>query len=170
VALALGFATLAYERGERAGLWSLTLQTWLSVLLLASCLAPSRKGYRALMRFLPLRALGKVSYSIYLWQQLFLVTRTPDWGFVRRPGIDLVCALGVGVAAYFLVERPCLLLKDRIGARGSVAGGATLQGARALLALPGVKFVSRLAPSRTPSGGVSLPLGQATKPTSKGQP
>src|SRR5262249_10936916 len=64
--------------------------------------------------FLNLRVMGlvgTVSYSLYLWQQLFLYPTSPDW-FMRWP-INIAFALGLGVLSYLLIERPFLALKDR---------------------------------------------------------
>jgi peptidoglycan/LPS O-acetylase OafA/YrhL len=115
--LAAALAAAVYAGGLRVSALELTAQTWLSALLLFRCLTPGADGYRALLRSAPLRALGRVSYSLYLWQQLFLVAREPAWPFLRRPGVDVAAATMVSLLAYFLVERPCFALKDRIGAR-----------------------------------------------------
>ncbi len=58
-------------------------------------------------------ALGALSYSLYLWQQPFLITESRSaWG--RWP-VNLAMAFGCAVASHLLVERPFLRLKDRLG-------------------------------------------------------
>ena len=59
----------------------------------------------------PLRFLGKISYSVYLWQQIFLITRQPDWGVLRVFPFNIACVLVAGVASHYLIERPFLKLK-----------------------------------------------------------
>ena len=56
---------------------------------------------------------GRLSYSLYLWQQMFLVVRTPEIDAVRRFPIDLVLTVACALASYYVVERPFLRLKDR---------------------------------------------------------
>ncbi|ACB76035.1 acyltransferase family protein [Opitutus terrae] len=59
----------------------------------------------------PLRMLGLISYSLYLWQQLFL---SPDgWLAQGRLLAPLLAALAAAVLSYRLVEKPLLGLKDR---------------------------------------------------------
>ena len=61
-----------------------------------------------------LRQLGKLSYSIYLWQQLFLFTKVPHWGWLRMFPVNLLMSIIAGVGSYCIVERPFLNLKDRL--------------------------------------------------------
>jgi peptidoglycan/LPS O-acetylase OafA/YrhL len=65
----------------------------------------------------PMTALGVLSYSLYLWQQPFLDAGGP-LPMSRWPA-NIPLAFACAVASYFLVERPFLRLKDRIGWRAS---------------------------------------------------
>jgi peptidoglycan/LPS O-acetylase OafA/YrhL len=56
---------------------------------------------------------GLISYSLYLWQQLFLVVDTPSWGFVRQVPFCFLMTGGAALLSYFLIERPFLRLKRR---------------------------------------------------------
>jgi peptidoglycan/LPS O-acetylase OafA/YrhL len=63
----------------------------------------------------PARALGKLSYSIYLWHGLIFIAVARAWP--GHTGLDwLVVAVGLtavaSVASYYLIERPFLRLKD----------------------------------------------------------
>jgi peptidoglycan/LPS O-acetylase OafA/YrhL len=57
-----------------------------------------------------LRWFGQLSYSLYLWQQLFLVEYTLPYPFPfsphRAPFLPLLCALACAVASRYLVEKP----------------------------------------------------------------
>ena len=77
----------------------------------------------------PLRGLGLASYSIYLWQQLFLAP--PDtyrslWWCTAWPQ-NIFVAIACGALAWLLVERPVAALKKRL----SRSPGATLKPAAA---------------------------------------
>ncbi len=55
----------------------------------------------------PVVFLGRISYSLYLWQQLFF--SSPH---ARPLGLALLGALGCACLSYFLVEQPMLRLRD----------------------------------------------------------
>lgn len=55
----------------------------------------------------PVVWLGRGSYSIYLWQQLFSFTpKIEPWYWAALPFL-------IGAASYYLVEKPALLLRER---------------------------------------------------------
>jgi len=60
----------------------------------------------------PLVAIGILSYSLYLWQQLFL-NETAASALTFFP-TNIVLALLCGTASYFLVEQPCLRLREKM--------------------------------------------------------
>jgi len=73
----------------------------------------------AVLSWTPLRALGLVSYSLYLWQQLFFGPPQDYrhvWLWSTWP-YNLFAALLCGVLAYWAVERPCAWLKSRWAGR-----------------------------------------------------
>jgi peptidoglycan/LPS O-acetylase OafA/YrhL len=55
----------------------------------------------------PVVWLGKISYSLYLWQQLFA------YGDRHRPWYFVLIAVGLASASYYLVEQPMLRLRER---------------------------------------------------------
>ena len=61
----------------------------------------------------PIQFFGLISYSLYLWQELF-TGRPTDYG---AAGWLLFCPLMIVVAmlSYYLVERPCARLAKRLG-------------------------------------------------------
>ena len=60
-----------------------------------------------------LRYIGTISYSLYLWQQIFLVTKTPNWGVLRRFPLNLFISFALAILSYHFVEKPALRLKER---------------------------------------------------------
>jgi peptidoglycan/LPS O-acetylase OafA/YrhL len=59
-----------------------------------------------------LMLVGRLSYSLYIWQQLFLNKYSTAW--VTRFPQNLVIAVAVSVASYWLIELPALSLRGRI--------------------------------------------------------
>jgi peptidoglycan/LPS O-acetylase OafA/YrhL len=90
------------------GLWIAML---LPMLLLLTLLNPEWSVSRVLDSA-PLRAIGRISYSLYLWQQLFLVPGwiTPPTSLVGNLAATFVAA----IASYFLIERPAIALGRRL--------------------------------------------------------
>ena len=59
----------------------------------------------------PLTWVGTISYSLYLWQQLFLARDHPAW-FTTFP-LNLLLAFAAATASYHLTERPFVRLRAR---------------------------------------------------------
>lgn len=66
------------------------------------------------MNLRPVRYIGVLSYSFYLWQQLF-VKLWLDWF-----PLNLAAAFGCAILSFYLVERPALRLRDALEARMSL--------------------------------------------------
>ncbi len=68
----------------------------------------------------PLRAVGRVSYGLYLWHVL-VFSIVVDHTRTQPVGVTIALALGitavVTAASWFLIEQPFLRLKDRLEAR-----------------------------------------------------
>jgi peptidoglycan/LPS O-acetylase OafA/YrhL len=78
-------------------------------LIAASVLHPVSIPAR-LLSFPALTWLGRVSYSIYVWQQIFLA-HYPVFSF----RIIMMCLLPLfGLGSYYLIERPCTRLGHRL--------------------------------------------------------
>jgi peptidoglycan/LPS O-acetylase OafA/YrhL len=60
-----------------------------------------------LLNLRPAVWLGKISYSLYLWQQLFA------YGSHSRPAYFALFALGPASASYYFVEQPMLRVRER---------------------------------------------------------
>lgn len=58
---------------------------------------------------------GLVSYSLYLWQQVFL--SPTGWLAEGRLALPLLAACVAAAASYFFIEKPALRLKNRTDAR-----------------------------------------------------
>lgn len=62
----------------------------------------------------PVVWLGQISYSLYLWQQLFV------FGEHSKPWYFVVLAIGLASASYYLVEQPMLRVREKRAAAGKV--------------------------------------------------
>jgi peptidoglycan/LPS O-acetylase OafA/YrhL len=65
-----------------------------------------------LFNWKPVVALGVVSYSLYIWQQIFLMPAQPAW-FTRFP-INLALAITAACASYIMIEKPVLRFRSRL--------------------------------------------------------
>jgi peptidoglycan/LPS O-acetylase OafA/YrhL len=65
----------------------------------------------------PVAWFGRISYSLYLWQEMFLNPYS-HYGFARFPG-NVLLAIGAGVSSFYLVERPMLAVRRRARAATS---------------------------------------------------
>jgi peptidoglycan/LPS O-acetylase OafA/YrhL len=72
--------------------------------LLLMWLLSGRTGVvRAALEWKPLRWVGLLSYSLYVWQQLFLATQSPLW--TPFP-LNMGCAFLAAIISYYLIESP----------------------------------------------------------------
>jgi len=62
-----------------------------------------------------LRWIGRLSYSLYLWQQLFLTNREwlPKPSVLQSFPVNVVLAFGCAYLSYRFIERPCIALGNR---------------------------------------------------------
>ena len=65
-----------------------------------------------LLNTAPLAFVGRMSYSLYLWQQPFLNRGSSAWFAASR--VNLLCAVFVGALSYALIEQPTLRLRHRL--------------------------------------------------------
>jgi peptidoglycan/LPS O-acetylase OafA/YrhL len=110
----------------------------LPFLFLASVLSTVLHPTAFLSRILeskPLRFIGKRSYSLYLWQQLFLSAHfgPPEMRLQRWP-LSLLCAFAAACLSYALIERPMIRLGHRLAARSSNSSPSLDDGVPALSA------------------------------------
>ena len=68
----------------------------------------------------PMRWIGRLSYSLYLWQQVFLVSAAVDrplpFGVVQSLPLNVGMVFAVAAISYYLVERPMIKVGHRLAA------------------------------------------------------
>jgi peptidoglycan/LPS O-acetylase OafA/YrhL len=83
----------------------------LPLIVVGTVLNPS--GYLGRFLELPLlRSIGRISYSLYLWQEMFVMQRMrwPAW-------LIVAAALGAATLSYYLIEQPFIRLGARLRRR-----------------------------------------------------
>jgi len=80
-----------------------TVYSSLASLLLLWLLSGNTGVIRAILEWKPLRWVGLLSYSLYVWQQIFLAPQSP---LLTRFPINVGCALLAAILSYYLIESP----------------------------------------------------------------
>lgn len=84
-------------------------------------------------RWLNSRALvwiGTISYSAYIWQQMFLAGPAGDaspLGKIASFPLNVICVLVVSTLSFYFIEEPCIQLGRRFAARGGSRLAPALQ-------------------------------------------
>jgi peptidoglycan/LPS O-acetylase OafA/YrhL len=130
--LALSFQWMTTKRAFTSNIFSivllgavaLRLYTWnhgysvrgfsyviniLIALAVFRCIAVPDDRLGRILNSKALMFVGGLSYSIYVWQQLFLPPTPPGSCFP----LNVLAALATALCSYYLIERPCLNLKKR---------------------------------------------------------
>ncbi|HET6841832.1 MAG TPA: acyltransferase [Candidatus Angelobacter sp.] len=86
------------------------------VLIVATVLHPQNFAGR-LLEWLPFRWIGRLSYSLYLWQQLFIIgfvkgASSLEW--LQKFPVNLAALVLIALASYYLIERPLIRLGHRL--------------------------------------------------------
>jgi len=94
--------------------WHLTVQTALALVVFLNLIVSTGSIVQSVFSVSLLRWFGKISYSWYIWQQLFTQYSEPAWGGLRKFPFDIVASLALAVLSFTVIERPFLKLKDRM--------------------------------------------------------
>ena len=102
------------DRHRTHGQPALTTYILVALLLASSLVVKEGISYRAL-NLKPLVWLGGISYSVYIWQQVFLLHLPGDLllGVLNRFPLSLACVLLVAWASYRFVEQPSIAWGSR---------------------------------------------------------
>ena len=117
VPLTFGLAALAHTRSPNL---PLNVFEYAFTLWIVSTMLHPRSWLTRLLESAPIRFVGRISYSLYLWHILFfssafLKTVHAPWliAISARPW-KYVCAFSAAVASYYLIEKPCIRLGHRL--------------------------------------------------------
>jgi peptidoglycan/LPS O-acetylase OafA/YrhL len=114
VLAAVVYGLVVAHYGVRPTIW----QSALIPILIAGTVARPRDPVGRVLDAAPIRWLGRLSYSLYLWQQLWL---PPSWfphtlGVAQTWPLNILCVLACATASYYLIERPSIRVGQRLAA------------------------------------------------------
>ena len=101
-------------------------------LLLSTVLHP-QSLFSQLLELPPMRFFGRISFGLYLWQELFFTDRylgpgVRYLGFLDSAPWNFIATIALATASYYLLEKPCMRLGHRL-AKPAVEGRPELAAA-----------------------------------------
>lgn len=121
-------AVLAIAAAVCCQVWTppgdLTIAAISMALLPVATVAKPRSWAGRILEVPLLAWIGRMSYSLYIWQQLFLPARAT--GIWQRTPWNLAAVFACAAASYYLVERPAIGFGRRLRLRGSNASAAAV--------------------------------------------
>jgi peptidoglycan/LPS O-acetylase OafA/YrhL len=97
--------------------WPTTATYVLVTLMLGSSLVVEEGLIHKLLNTRILVWVGTVSYSIYIWQELFMVRMSKNQfplGRLSQLPLNLVAVFAVSALSFYFIERPCISLGKRV--------------------------------------------------------
>lgn len=74
------------------------------------CIHYQQTGVFKILNNKPMDYLGKLSYSLYIWQQLFF---SENIGWASSLPLNIVLLFTVANISYYAIEKPCLRLREK---------------------------------------------------------
>jgi len=112
------------------------LQCALPLLIVSTMLHPATVTGR-ILEFPALRFIGRISYSIYLWQMLFFpflyFVTPPHWALlaqIQNSGLRYVAVFAMSLLSYYLVEKPMVRVGHRLAKSRKLAWEIDWRGRR----------------------------------------
>ncbi len=118
IPLTLGLVFFVWWR-EGTALEATAVAILMPCVVLATVLQPS-SGITRILEWTPLRWVGRISYSLYLWQQLFFTQRFYLWrplGRVESWPLNLCLTFLLASLSYYALERPLIRMGHRLTPR-----------------------------------------------------
>jgi peptidoglycan/LPS O-acetylase OafA/YrhL len=97
-------------QGHGAVLFCGVTALWVAILIDRSITLPG--GFATWLSWKPVAFVGALSYSLYVWQQIFL-NRYLDRPYTAFP-LNMALTVACAVLSFYAVERPFLALRERL--------------------------------------------------------
>lgn len=94
-----------------------TIVALVAPILIAHTVLNPRMGLSRVLETGAVRWIGRLSYSIYVWQMIFLARDARPLGMFQNFPLALFMALGCAVMSYYAIEKPMIRLGHRLAAR-----------------------------------------------------
>lgn len=88
-------------------------------LLVHRCVVKYEDYVGAFLNWRPVAFIGVLSYSLYIWQQLFLNRNSSSW--INAFPENILLAAGAALASYYVIEKPMMGMRRRLRARSRYA-------------------------------------------------
>lgn len=97
-------------------------------LILYGTVTRPERAVSRLLELSPVRWIGRLSYSFYIWQTLFFVGRFRPPDFLQSFPVNAICVLGIATCSYYLVEKPMIAYGRRVTRSPSTRGAEDGEG------------------------------------------
>jgi peptidoglycan/LPS O-acetylase OafA/YrhL len=117
----VGVSLLAIISFGRPGVLEPFAVAWLMPFVILGTMLRPRGLVARFLELAPLRYIGRLSYSLYLWQQLFFVSHygsvSSGMSMVQHWPLSLALTIGMAMLSYYCVEQPCIRIGHRTASR-----------------------------------------------------
>lgn len=94
-----------------------TIVAFVLPLVIVSTVLRPASGLGWLLEWAPVRYVGRLSYSLYIWQMMFFVLGKTQLGMAQEFPFALILTSALAWLSYNLVEKPCIRLGHRLSRR-----------------------------------------------------
>jgi peptidoglycan/LPS O-acetylase OafA/YrhL len=108
---------LAVIPSDPGTLWQTTSITFLFPLVVMGSVLHPNNWIGRILELAPLRFIGRISYSLYLWQMLFFTGHfypLNPLGILERWPLNILLTFACALASYYLIERPMMRLGHKL--------------------------------------------------------
>lgn len=94
-----------------------TIVAFVLPLVIVSTVLRPASGLGQLLEWAPVRYVGRLSYSLYIWQMMFFAPGETQLGIAQQFPLALIFTLALAWLSYNLVEKPCIRLGHHLSRR-----------------------------------------------------